>query len=52
MLGKLLSGLTYHCAGKVFVASSEFSIAGQEEDGPLARAIQRVMGAGRRTNPA
>ncbi len=48
MLGKLLSGLTYHCAGKVFVASSEYSISGQEEDGPLARAIQRVIGAPRR----
>jgi hypothetical protein len=51
MLGKLLSGLTYHCAGKVFVASSEFTISGQEEDGPLARAIQRVIGAAGRTNP-
>ncbi len=50
MLGKLLSGLTYHCSGKIFVASSEFSISGQEEDGPLARAIQRVIGATRRAN--
>lgn len=45
MLGKVLSGLTYHCAGKVYVATSEYSISGQEEDGPLARAIQRAIGA-------
>ncbi len=43
MLGKLLSGLTYRCADKVFVASSQLSISGDEESGPLARAIQRVI---------
>ena len=44
MLGKLLSGLTYRCADKVFVVSSQLSISGDEESGPLARAIQRVIG--------
>ncbi|MCL5274903.1 MAG: hypothetical protein M1434_09210 [Chloroflexi bacterium] len=44
MLGKLLSGLTYRCADKVFVVSSQLSISGDEESGPLARAIQKVIG--------
>ncbi|HEY3289046.1 MAG TPA: UvrD-helicase domain-containing protein [Anaerolineae bacterium] len=50
MLGKVLSGLTYHCSDRVYVATSQYSISGQEEDGPLARAIQRVIGAQGRSN--
>jgi hypothetical protein len=44
MLGKVLRGLTYHCADKLFLASSQLSISGQEESGPLGRAISRVLG--------
>ena len=46
-LTRILRGLTYACADKVFVVASQLGINGQEESGPLARAIQRVLrGAG------
>jgi hypothetical protein len=44
MLGKVLRGLTYRCADKVFLVSSQLGISGQEESGPLARAIFRILG--------
>jgi hypothetical protein len=44
MLSKVLLGLSYRCADTVFLTSSQLSISGQEETGPLARAVQRVIG--------
>jgi hypothetical protein len=44
MLSKVIGGLTYRCADKLYLASSQLSIGGQEESGPLARAVQRVLG--------
>lgn len=43
MLQRVLLGLAYRCAEGVCVASSQLSITGQEEHGPLARAVQRVL---------
>ncbi|MCL5997511.1 MAG: hypothetical protein M1546_15855 [Chloroflexi bacterium] len=43
MLNKVIGGLTYRCAGKLYLVSSQLSISGQEEAGPLARAIQKVL---------
>jgi hypothetical protein len=43
MLSKVIGGLTYRCADKLYLVSSQLSISGQEESGPLARAIQRVL---------
>ncbi len=45
MISKLLRGLTYRCAGKLYLAYSQLSISGQEESGPLARAIFRLTRA-------
>ena len=42
MISKLLRGLTYRCAGKLYLAYSQLSISGQEESGPLARAIFKL----------
>jgi hypothetical protein len=44
MLAKVVSGLAYRCTDKIYVASSQLSISGQEESGPLGRAINRVIG--------
>ena len=43
MLNKVIGGLTYRCAGKLYLVSSQLSISGQEEAGPLASAIQKVL---------
>lgn len=43
MLQRVLLGLAYRCSDGVCVASSQLSITGQEEHGPLARAVQRVL---------
>lgn len=43
MMCRVLRGLTYRCSGQIFVASSQLGISGQEDSGPLVRAIQRVM---------
>jgi hypothetical protein len=43
MLRRLVGGLLYRCSGQVFVASSRLGISGQEEAGPLERALQRVI---------
>lgn len=43
MLRRLVGGLLYRCSGQVFVASSRLGINGQEEAGPLERAIRRVI---------
>jgi hypothetical protein len=43
MLRRLVGGLLYRCSGQVFVASSRLSMSGQEEAGPLERAIWRVI---------
>ena len=45
MLRRLVGGLLYRCSGQVFVASSRLGISGQEEAGPLERAIWRVIDA-------
>ncbi len=44
MMSRLIRGLTYRCADRIFLASSQLSISGQEESGPLARAIFKVVG--------
>jgi hypothetical protein len=43
MLQRVVLGLAYRCAGRIYVASSQLGISGQEESGPLARAVQRVL---------
>jgi superfamily I DNA/RNA helicase len=43
MLSKVAAGLTQRCAERIYLASSQLSISGQEESGPLARAIQKVL---------
>lgn len=45
MLRRLVGGLLYRCSGQVFVASSRLGMSGQEEAGPLERAIRRVIEA-------
>lgn len=42
MMSRVLRGLTYRCSGQIFIASSQLGISGQEDVGPLARAVQRV----------
>ena len=43
MFRRVMLGLAYRCGAGVFVASSQISLTGQEDAGPLAKAIQRVM---------
>lgn len=43
MLRRLVGGLLYRCSGQVFVASSRLGMSGQEEAGPLERALQRLI---------
>ena len=45
MLSRVVRGLAARCESRIYVASSQLSISGQENDGPLARAIQRVLAA-------
>ena len=47
MISKVLRGLAYRCADKVYLVFSQLSISGQEESGPLARAIFKVIRNGR-----
>lgn len=42
-LTRILRGLSYMCSDQIFVVASQLGINGQEESGPLARAIQRVL---------
>jgi len=43
MFRRVMLGLAYRCARGVFVASSQISLTGQEEAGPLAKAIQKAL---------
>jgi hypothetical protein len=43
MLTRVVGGLACRCDERIFLGQSQLNVAGQEEDGPLARAIQRVM---------
>lgn len=43
MLARVAGGLAFRCSERIFLAQSQLSVAGQEEDGPLARAVQRVL---------
>ena len=43
MLSRLVGGLVYRCSGQVFMASSQLGISGQEESGPLERAVRRLI---------
>jgi hypothetical protein len=43
MLMRVVQGLAYRCSDDIVFASSQLGISGQEEVGPLARAIQRVI---------
>ncbi len=45
MLRRLVGGLLYRCSGQVFVASSRLGMSGEEESGPLERAIRRLIDA-------
>lgn len=49
MLARLTGGLAFRCSEKIVLASSQLNVAGSEESGVLARAVQRVM-AGVNTN--
>ena len=46
MMRRVVGGLTARCSDQIHLASSQLSINGQEEAGPLARAVQRVMVSG------
>ncbi len=43
MLQRVVGGLAYRCSGRIYLASSQLGISGQEESGPLIRAVQRVL---------
>jgi hypothetical protein len=43
MLGRVLGGLAFRCSGRIFLASSQLNVAGQEESGMLTRALQKVL---------
>jgi hypothetical protein len=43
MFRKVMLGLAYRCGKGVFIASSQISLMGQEEVGPLAKAIQKTL---------
>ena len=45
MMRRVVGGLTARCSEQIHLASSQLSINGQEEAGPLARAVQRVLAA-------
>jgi len=45
MMRRIIGGLTARCTEQIHLASSQLSINGQEEAGPLSRAVQRVMAA-------
>lgn len=40
---RLVSGLAYRCTGKVFVASSQINLRGEEESGPLQKVLRRAI---------
>jgi hypothetical protein len=43
MLVRLTGGLAFRCDEKIVLASSQLNVAGSEESGVLARAVQRVL---------
>jgi hypothetical protein len=45
---RLVSGLAYRCTGKVFIASSQINLRGEEESGPLQKVLRKAI-AGRVT---
>ena len=42
-LRRLVSGLAYRCTGKVFIASSQINLRGEEESGPLQRVLRKAL---------
>jgi hypothetical protein len=43
MLRRVVSGLAFRCDERIYLASSQLNIAGQEESGMLARVLQEVL---------
>lgn len=43
MLRRVVSGLAFRCDERIYLASSQLNIAGQEESGMLARVLQGVL---------
>jgi hypothetical protein len=43
MLARVVGGLAFRCSERVFLGQSQLNVAGQEEEGPLTRAVQRVL---------
>jgi hypothetical protein len=42
-LRRLVSGLAYRCTGKVFIASSQINLRGEEESGPLQKVLRKAI---------
>jgi hypothetical protein len=40
---RLVSGLAYRCTGKVFIASSQINLRGEEENGPLQKVLRKAI---------
>ncbi|NJM40972.1 MAG: hypothetical protein HC853_09460 [Anaerolineae bacterium] len=40
---RLVSGLAYRCTGKVFIASSQINLRGEEESGPLQKVLRKAL---------
>ena len=40
---RLVSGLAYRCTGKIFIASSQINLRGEEESGPLQKVLRKAL---------
>lgn len=43
MLARVVGGLAFRCSERLYLASSQLTISGDDESGQLLRAVQRVM---------
>jgi len=52
LLARMVGGLAFRCSDRVYLAASELNVAGQEETGMLAQALQRLEIIGERMEDA
>jgi len=43
MMRRIVGGLTVRCSDKLYLVNSQLSMGGQDEAGPLLRAVQRIV---------
>ena len=43
MMRRIVGGLTVRCSDKLYLVNSQLSMGGQDEAGPLLRAVQRII---------